>query len=81
MKAALSISSANRWMPLWPPAYRLLKRLTVALDSRRVLDVDGAAAELEVFGGVLSMTDGGLHEAAGSRSRSSALRDRHIMPR
>src|SRR3990170_7141798 len=46
------------------PAYRLLERPTVALDSRRVLDVDSATAELEVFGGVLSTTDSGLHEAA-----------------
>src|SRR3972149_4920447 len=46
------------------PAYRLLKRLTVALDSRWVLDVDSAAAELEVFGGVLSTTDGGVHQGA-----------------
>src|SRR3972149_5582901 len=29
---------------LRPPAYRFLERLTVALDSRRVLDVDSATA-------------------------------------
>src|SRR3972149_1387578 len=34
---------------------RLVKRRAEALDSRRVLDVDGAAAEGESFGGVLSM--------------------------
>src|SRR3990172_5325463 len=62
---ALDLQGEQVELPLRPPAYRLLERLTVALDSRRALDVDGAAAQLQFAAEVLAVADGGLHEAAG----------------
>src|SRR3990172_368445 len=52
-------------LPLRPPVDRLLERLAVALDSRRVLDAGGAAAELQLAGPVLPVAEGGLHQATG----------------
>src|SRR3990172_305559 len=60
---ALYVQSEQVELPLGAPVDRLLKPPAVPLPNHRVLNVDGAAAELQFAGPVLPVADGGLHEA------------------